>query len=168
MKQGQSNKSTSVKYNPHEDSGTGFPIEPPRGVVKNGFSHSNSMIHPCAVGYSWTKKVKEDAGHTVPGWAFGSSQHGAELSRQSSHMPNVSVESSNIHPKKDERVSCRDTMGYVPKRNRILCSGPLMPPGGNMEDMLKEHERQIQEAVRKARLDKARTKKNCYDYGQSN
>lgn len=38
-----------------------------------------------------------------------------------------------------------------------------MPPGGNMEDMLKEHERQIQEAVRKARLDKARTKKNCYD-----
>lgn len=35
-----------------------------------------------------------------------------------------------------------------------------------MEDMLKEHERQIQEAVRKARLEKGRTKKNCYDYDQ--
>lgn len=43
-----------------------------------------------------------------------------------------------------------------------------MPPGGNMEDMLREHERQIQEAVRKARLEKERTKKNLYDYEQSN
>ena len=37
---------------------------------------------------------------------------------------------------------------------RIHHSGPLVPPGGNMEDMLKEHERHIQEAVRKARLSK--------------
>lgn len=53
---------------------------------------------------------------------------------------------------------------YVPKKSRLLCSGPLVPPGGSMEDMLREHERQIQEAVRKARLEKGRTKKNCYDY----
>lgn len=38
------------------------------------------------------------------------------------------------------------------KYKRIHYSGPLMPPGGNIEDMLKEHERHIQEAVRKARL----------------
>lgn len=51
--------------------------------------------------------------------------------------------------------------GYVvPKRNRILCSGPLVPIGGNMEDMLKEHERQMQEAVRKSRLDKNRSRLN--------
>jgi hypothetical protein len=36
-------------------------------------------------------------------------------------------------------------------------SGPLVPPGGNMDEMLKEHERQIQQAVRKARVDKERT-----------
>lgn len=53
---------------------------------------------------------------------------------------------------------------YVPKKSRLLCSGPLVPPGGSMEDMLKEHEWHIQEAVRKARLEKGRTKKNCYDY----
>ena len=56
-----------------------------------------------------------------------------------------------------------DFQGYGPKKkNRIHYSGPLVPPGGNLEDMLKEHERQIQQAVRKARLDKARTNKG-YD-----
>ncbi|KAG9136718.1 hypothetical protein Leryth_004492 [Lithospermum erythrorhizon] len=49
---------------------------------------------------------------------------------------------------------------YVPRRNRLQFSGPLMRPGGNMEEMLNEHEKQIQEAVRKARLDKIKTKKN--------
>ncbi|KAK3027688.1 hypothetical protein RJ639_041398 [Escallonia herrerae] len=161
--QGQSNKSISVKYNPQEDSGAGFPIEPPR-VLKNGFSYSNSMIHPSAVGYSWTKKVKEDSGQTVLGRTGGSSRHCTNLSRQRSHVPQVAADSSSKNPTKDETDFSKETMGgYVPKRNRILCSGPLMPPGGNMEDMLKEHERQIQEAVRKARLDKARTRKNCYE-----
>lgn len=49
---------------------------------------------------------------------------------------------------------------YRPKKNRIHYSGPLMPPGGNLDDMLREHERQIQQAVRKARLDKTRSGKN--------
>ncbi|KAK4794802.1 hypothetical protein SAY86_012796 [Trapa natans] len=47
--------------------------------------------------------------------------------------------------------------GYIPKKNRIHYSGPLTPPGGNLEDMLKEHERHIQQAVRNARLDRNRT-----------
>lgn len=42
-----------------------------------------------------------------------------------------------------------------------------MPPGGNLEEMLKEHEKQIQHAVRKARLDKAKTKKAYDDKGQT-
>jgi len=46
------------------------------------------------------------------------------------------------------------------KKNRMHYSGPLMPPGGNIEDMMKEHERRIQEAVRKSRLEKSATKKN--------
>ncbi|KAL5205917.1 hypothetical protein ABZP36_034126 [Zizania latifolia] len=45
-------------------------------------------------------------------------------------------------------------MSHGRKYRRIHHSGPLMPPGGNMEDMLKEHERHIQEAVRKARVSK--------------
>lgn len=49
---------------------------------------------------------------------------------------------------------------YGTRNKKIQYSGPLMPPGGNVEDMLKEHERQIQQAVRKARIDKVKTKKN--------
>lgn len=45
-------------------------------------------------------------------------------------------------------------------------SGPLMPPGGNIEEILKEHEWQIQQAVRRARLDKAKSK-NYGVIGQS-
>lgn len=42
-----------------------------------------------------------------------------------------------------------------------------MPPGGNIEEMLKEHERRIQNAVRKARLDKTRSKNDLDDNGQT-
>lgn len=49
------------------------------------------------------------------------------------------------------------TQGYGTRIRRIHYSGPLMPPGGNIEDMLKEHERQIQQAVRKSRIDKVKT-----------
>ena len=34
-----------------------------------------------------------------------------------------------------------------------------MPPGGNLEEMLKEHEKQIQQAVRKARVEKSTSNK---------
>ncbi|KAK1310054.1 putative serine/threonine-protein kinase [Acorus calamus] len=69
--------------------------------------------------------------------------------------------------RKNERMSGREsTMGYVVKKNRIHYSGPLMPVGGNIEEMLNEHEKQIQAAVRKARLDKAKTKKNYGENGQ--
>lgn len=43
------------------------------------------------------------------------------------------------------------------KINRVY-SGPLMPPGGSTVDMLREHEKHIQEAVRKARADKAKSR----------
>ncbi|KAL0454495.1 UNVERIFIED_CONTAM: putative serine/threonine-protein kinase [Sesamum latifolium] len=46
-------------------------------------------------------------------------------------------------------------------------SGPLLPPGGSVEEMLKEHEKQIQIAVRKARIDKIKTRKGYGDNGQT-
>ncbi|KAH0713634.1 hypothetical protein KY285_009107 [Solanum tuberosum] len=151
--QGQPNICISVKYNPLEESGSGFPIEPPRVKNRNGFIHSTSVIHPNATGYS--RKVKEDS---------CTSQHGGEFLRQGSHTSRAVGDFSSVHSKRDDGSSYGDSTVYVPKKSRLLCSGPLVPPGGSMEDMLKEHERQIQEAVRKARLEKGRTKKNCYDY----
>ncbi|GFZ09745.1 protein kinase superfamily protein [Actinidia rufa] len=161
--QGESNpKRISVKYNPHEDGGSGFPIDPPRGLGKNGFS--SSMVHPSAVGgYSWAKKAKEHEGHNFSGRKIGSSGHRSDLRRQTSYIPQETKTASNAYSKKDDGMSTKDSRVYVSNRSRIHCSGPLIPPGGYMEDMLKEHEREIQEAVRKAHLDKAMTKRNCYD-----
>ncbi|KAH7685127.1 [RNA-polymerase]-subunit kinase protein [Dioscorea alata] len=52
------------------------------------------------------------------------------------------------------------TTGYGTKKKIIHYSGPLMSSGRSMEEMLKEHERQIQEAVRKARIDKDKNRKD--------
>ncbi|RAL44919.1 hypothetical protein DM860_003678 [Cuscuta australis] len=51
------------------------------------------------------------------------------------------------------------TRGFGQKSNkRMHYSGPLLTPVGNIEEILKEHERQIQNAVRKARLNNSTTK----------
>ncbi|XP_078156094.1 putative serine/threonine-protein kinase At1g54610 isoform X2 [Carex rostrata] len=60
--------------------------------------------------------------------------------------------------KKDS--GARNTSEVYGRKNRIHYSGPLMPPGGNLEEMLKEHERLIQHAVRMARADKDKPIKN--------
>ncbi|KAL6498419.1 hypothetical protein OROHE_026687 [Orobanche hederae] len=157
--QGTSNKSTSYKHNPQEESGTGFPIKPPRVNLKNEYYyHSNSVIHPNAVGHSWSEKITNDgSGHSVQSRTLSCSQH--RLARQGSQVHRSVVDASDYNPKDVGRTSDNDSIGYVPKKNRMLFSGPLMPPGANMEDMLKEHERQIQEAVRKARQEKVKTNK---------
>ncbi|KAI3497528.1 hypothetical protein L1887_40206 [Cichorium endivia] len=74
------------------------------------------------------------------------------------------MDGPNCSYKKHEQQT--NGKGYAPKKNRIHYSGPLVPPGGNMDEMLKEHERQIQHAVRKARYDKTKTKKGHADNGQ--
>uniref|UniRef100_A0A6N2NM79 Protein kinase domain-containing protein n=1 Tax=Salix viminalis TaxID=40686 RepID=A0A6N2NM79_SALVM len=62
------------------------------------------------------------------------------------------------HQKEDGRNSSKNPvlLGYGSKGHKIHYSGPLIVPSGNMDQMLKDHDRQIQEAVRRARLDKAR------------
>ncbi|THF95767.1 probable serine/threonine-protein kinase At1g09600 isoform X2 [Camellia sinensis] len=157
--QGQSSpKSISAKHNSREDVGLGFPS----AFEKNGLSLSNSTVHPSTVEHARSRKAKEGEGHIGPGRSISSSVSVSDLRRQNSHKPQVGVGLSGTYSKKEE-MSRKESMGYVPRKSRIHYSGPLMPAGGNMEDMLKEHERQIQEAVRKARLDRARTNKNWYD-----
>lgn len=96
--QGQPNISISVKYNPLEESGTGFPIEPPRVKNGNGFTHSTSVIHPNAAGYS--RNVKEDS---------CVSQHGGEFLRQGSHTSRVVGDFSSVHPKRADGSSYGDS-----------------------------------------------------------
>ncbi|KAH0452411.1 hypothetical protein IEQ34_019710 [Dendrobium chrysotoxum] len=176
----QSNtKSTSEKYSPLEEVGSGFPIDPPRGAP-HGLSHSNTTLHPSAFG-------KNDDIRTIPNQASSTmwAPNVPRLRSQRSYMPqnsggmdftnskssmsstynriDVAESSEKQHVldrpsstyKGDDKVGAKEAvMSYGGKNKRIHYSGPLMPPGGNIEELLKEHERQIQQAVRKARLDK--------------
>ncbi|KAH1032685.1 hypothetical protein J1N35_044859 [Gossypium stocksii] len=67
----------------------------------------------------------------------------------------------NVQQKEDGRSDNKDQvlLGYGSKGNKIHYSGPLLVPSGNVDQMLKDHDRQIQEAVRRARLDKAKKRK---------
>ncbi|XP_017258379.1 probable serine/threonine-protein kinase At1g54610 isoform X2 [Daucus carota subsp. sativus] len=47
-------------------------------------------------------------------------------------------------------------LGFQGKGNKIHFSGPLLVPSNNVDQMLKDHDRQIQEAARRARIEKAR------------
>lgn len=63
--------------------------------------------------------------------------------------------------KEDAKGSNKDpnNAGYGSKGYKIHYSGPLLVPSSNMDQMLKDHDRQIQEAVRRARLDKAKMRR---------
>lgn len=89
---------------------------------------------------------------------------GASEKHERSHL--LVDKPKNLH-KKDEQSFKEPKMSYVTKQTRIHYSGPLLPSGGNLEEILKEHERQIQNAVRKARLDKTKGKNSHKDNGQS-
>uniref|UniRef100_A0A2P2M014 Protein kinase domain-containing protein n=2 Tax=Rhizophora mucronata TaxID=61149 RepID=A0A2P2M014_RHIMU len=65
------------------------------------------------------------------------------------------------HKKEDGRTGNKDPVlvGYGSKGCKIHYSGPLLVPSGNTDQMLKDHDRQVQEAVRRARHDKAKVRK---------
>ncbi|KAG2312369.1 hypothetical protein Bca52824_023926 [Brassica carinata] len=116
----------------------------PQGARDKGLSHTSSMIHP-SITTTWSKNES-------------SRQNVVEL--KATRSSNVPVTGRYLSPSHKDDAAVVPTTTYVRKKNRMHYSGPLMPPGGNMEDVLKEHERQIQEAVRKSRLEKSATKKN--------
>ncbi|KAJ6931953.1 serine/threonine-protein kinase [Populus alba x Populus x berolinensis] len=98
----------------------------------------------------------------------GDSQfHGSSSTNLNSHWPEGSfnarynsLDDSSSHGQSDrpnfsnKKPGLDSTTGYSTKIGHVHYSGPLVPQGGNIEEMLKEHEKQIQRAVRKARLDK--------------
>ncbi|XP_077249710.1 putative serine/threonine-protein kinase At1g09600 [Tasmannia lanceolata] len=172
-------KSNSEKYNPQEDSVSGFPIDTPIGSAKNGFFHSGQLMHPGAFGSSLKgsngPELKTQRSYMPQGTAVLANLSGSVATRSNGKVNNHRGKS--VHPQRpddrhnqldvsessekqdwnhhlvDRATSSpkKDTKGYGSKKNRIHYSGPLLPPGGNIEEMLKEHERQIQQAVRKAR-----------------
>lgn len=207
-RKGQCN-SRSEKFNPHhEETASGFPIDPPRPsqaveevtdnpqgeLHKRGSSHSGPLVHRVA----WAKigKNMEDApkistgadSSTMSGLIearrsllsadrrdkYGASQH--EVPKLMGRFPgsfkgtsdtmtkqdqDTNIHGVAAHPNEDGRTSSNDPilLGYGSKGNKIHYSGPLLVPSGKVDQMLKDHDRQIQEAVRRARRDKAKARK---------
>ncbi|KAL9451764.1 hypothetical protein AB3S75_013351 [Citrus x aurantiifolia] len=182
-RQNQSNpKATSEQFNSDEDSGSGFPIEPPKGIGRNvggqtmkpttvGASlnmtmdsdrNSRSYMHPGAAGLSrFANSVAVRGGHSQ---LDCSNRVNSQWSDDSGHewSQNLLDRPMSSYNKKGEKPSGKEskTQDYASKKTRMHYSGPILPPGGNLEEMLKEHERQIQQAVRRARGDKTKAQKN--------
>ncbi|CAH8371653.1 unnamed protein product [Eruca vesicaria subsp. sativa] len=123
-------------------------LNTPLGFKKESgkrFANTNSMVHTSS---TWNKN--------------GSSRSNVgEVRASRSNNVLVAMGDYLSSSSQKENVPSRvPTTAYSRKTNRMHCSGPLIPPGGNIEDMMKDHERGIQEAVRKSRLDKSAAKKN--------
>ncbi|XP_019168198.1 PREDICTED: probable serine/threonine-protein kinase At1g54610 [Ipomoea nil] len=67
---------------------------------------------------------------------------------------------SQVHQNDEGRSSSNDPviLGYGSKGNKIHYSGPLLVPSARVDQILKDHDRHIQEAARRARLDKAKAR----------
>ncbi|KAF3590144.1 hypothetical protein F2Q69_00030147 [Brassica cretica] len=137
MASGHSNVSINTPY--------GFKKENGRGKL---FSASSSVIHP-----SLTATLNKNK-------SSRSSVGEVRANRSNNNVPVITGGYSSSSSQKESVPSREPTTRYMRKKNRMHCSGPLMPPGGNIEDMMKDHERRIQEAVRKSRLEKSVTKKS--------
>ncbi|KAG6481929.1 hypothetical protein ZIOFF_058553 [Zingiber officinale] len=168
-------KSISEKYNKQDGEGSGFLMELPGGPLHNVFSHSG--MHPNAFDSTWTKRSQEPLSHassrTYSSMRVSNdpqlrtqmlcrpNQSGADFSDISDSFAargNAGSKGNRLdggepaeHKKDDIVIAKEQAQVYGNRIPRIHYSGPLMPSGGNVEDMLKEHERHIQQAVRKSR-----------------
>ncbi|XP_066331803.1 probable serine/threonine-protein kinase At1g54610 [Miscanthus floridulus] len=175
-------KSTSHHYSSLEDSVPGFRIEPPAVAVRGpatlqsggGFgstwynrsdqravSRASSSVRASASHLTSQRSYAQSRGTDLHPSSSASTNANSRYNRLDVAEPANAVGRPGSSHQKD--LGMRDaSVGFGGRNKRIHYSGPLMPPGGNMEDMLKEHEKQIQQAVRKARVEKEKTNRHYY------
>uniref|UniRef100_A0A1J3D5G6 Putative serine/threonine-protein kinase n=3 Tax=Noccaea caerulescens TaxID=107243 RepID=A0A1J3D5G6_NOCCA len=171
-RQGQSNQiSTSEMLNPDRD-GTAQ-----NGYTRYGMSSVNRNGESVMRGSSPPRKeLRSQRSFVQRGAAQLSRFSNSVAARDASHFaianPRWFEDSYNgrqndgdwsqrllVKPKHSTKAK-DSTPGYGEKTERMNYSGPLVSSGGNLDEMLKEHERQIQLAVRKARVDKKTSRDN--------
>ncbi|KAF3610809.1 hypothetical protein DY000_02044842 [Brassica cretica] len=170
------------KFNPNEDA-AGFLIEPLKsgtghnGYGRNGVSSGSSRSPP-------RKELRGQRSFVQRGAAQLTKFSNSVAARDASHFAIANPRwledrlNNNNNGRQDDGdwsqrllVKPKDCTkdkesirGYGEKTEKMNYSGPLVSAGGNLDEMLKEHERQIQVAVRKARVDK---KSKRDDHGQT-
>ncbi|CAH8284154.1 unnamed protein product [Eruca vesicaria subsp. sativa] len=164
---GETNQtSVSETFNPEGDSGSGFRIEP-HNPYTNGDSHPNLRTQRSYVqrgGAAQLSRFSNSVASNRDSSQFGSmrdalvNQHWLEDGSGNCNLSQRLLEKPNGLRKGDPSSSSKGPLrGHDgEKRERIHYSGPLMSGEGNLDEMLKEHERQILLAVRRAQADKAK------------
>ncbi|KAF0932144.1 hypothetical protein E2562_008675 [Oryza meyeriana var. granulata] len=176
-------KSASHHYSSQEDSVPGFRMEPPAGppatMQTGGFGStwyrkdaaadpratsrtaSSVRVSNAAAGAHLTsqRSYAQSRGTDLHPSSSAARHANSRYNRLDVAEPANALDRPGSTHQKDLSAAAPAT-GFGGRNRRIHYSGPLVPPGGNMEDMLREHERQIQQAVRKARVDKERTNNN--------
>ncbi|CAN7019761.1 unnamed protein product [Brassica rapa subsp. trilocularis] len=162
-RQGQSNQtSMSEKFNPNEDA-AGFLIEPLKsgtgqnGYARNGVSSGSSRSTP-------RKELRGQRSFVQRGAAQLTKFSNSVAARDASHfaIANPRWLEDRLNNNNDGRQDDGDwsqrllvkpkdctkdkesILGYGEKTEKMNYSGPLVSAGGNLDEMLKEHERQIQ------------------------
>ncbi|CAH2047153.1 unnamed protein product [Thlaspi arvense] len=183
---GETNQtSVSEKFNPDKDSGFGFRMEPLNGITAqnpypvysnggnpqpNGSSQLGTQRSYVQRGAAQLSRFSNSVAPSRDGSQFGSvrdalvNQRWLEDSSGNCNLSQRLLEKPFNGLKKDDDHSSsskESIMSYDgEKRDRIHYSGPLIQGEGNLDEMLKEHERQILLAVRKAQADKAKRDDN--------
>ncbi|KAK7307920.1 hypothetical protein VNO77_41403 [Canavalia gladiata] len=130
-------KMSHLKYKSQKDGGSPRKDDPTIEKLQNGYAHSTLSMH---------NNTTEPSSLSI---RPESSMKNQELRTQKSHVNQAAVDLSISSLRKEQGMLGQEHgMGYMPKKNRMHCSGPLVPPGGNIDDMLKEHERLMQDVFR--------------------
>uniref|UniRef100_A0A0A8Y290 Uncharacterized protein n=1 Tax=Arundo donax TaxID=35708 RepID=A0A0A8Y290_ARUDO len=88
--------------------------------------------------------------------------HGRRLSESINQHLSNSGKYDQVFQQKDERNGrVEGAIGYGSKGNKIHHSGPLIT-SGNVDEMLKENDRQIQEVFRRTRVEKSRARDHIH------
>ncbi|KAL0384639.1 UNVERIFIED_CONTAM: putative serine/threonine-protein kinase [Sesamum radiatum] len=169
----------SEKYNPEEDGGSGVPIKRARRMGES--RHSLDVIDErphvdphTPFGTSKNDELKTPRLYKPQEAASGSSKPSCSVTALGGSQLDFKTETSaalheqeqcsNTRYKQLNNGDCRQVhpenrMVRAVKQTPINYSGPLL--GGSVEKMLEDHEKQIQIAVRKAQMNKNRTRKWC-------
>ncbi|CAH2038464.1 unnamed protein product [Thlaspi arvense] len=183
-RQGQNNQtSMSEKFNPNEDAAAGFRVEPLKssGNEQNGYTRygvssvnrngENVMMRGSSRSPP-RKELRTQRSFVQRGAAQLSKFANSVAARDASHFAIANPRwfedryNNNNGRQNDGDWSQRllvKPKDYTKDKESIRgmnYSGPLVSAGGNLDEMLKEHERQIQLAVRKARTDKKTIRDN--------
>ncbi|KAH0855162.1 LOW QUALITY PROTEIN: hypothetical protein HID58_020438 [Brassica napus] len=146
-------RSSSQAFEPNRESQGNIMICFRKGGRRNYQDPSQKVLSIAAADYS-----------AIPGFAATrTSASQQETCRGMTRLPGSFKETSEeANQEENGRSNKKDSvlLGYGSKGHKIHYSGPLVVPSGNMDQVLKDHDRHIQEAVRRARIDKARVRKH--------